>query len=184
MRERTTVGLLVLVMAGVLIMASGCAKKPAPEQETARPPVQEGMKTDQGVPAPDRGEAAPAPVSLAGREAEVDDFENEYIYFDFDRYTLSAEATAVLNRKVAFLKAHADLAVEVQGHCDERGTAEYNMALGDRRAKAARDYLVTMGIAASRLTSISYGEERPIDTAGSEDAWAKNRRAQFMVSNK
>jgi peptidoglycan-associated lipoprotein len=175
---------MVLVMACALLLATGCAKKPAPEQETARPPAQEGMKTDQVIPAPDRVEAAPAPVSLAGRESEVDDFENEYIYFDFNRYTLTPEATAVLNRKVAFLKAHADLAVEVQGHCDERGTAEYNMALGDRRAKAARDYLFTMGIGASRLTSISYGEERPIDTAGSEEAWAKNRRAQFVISNK
>jgi peptidoglycan-associated lipoprotein len=104
------------------------------------------------------------------------------IRYDFDQAKLSDEARALLEQHAAWLKRHGDTRVTVEGHCDERGTVEYNLALGDQRAKAARDYLVSLGIAAERLTAVSYGKERPLDPDHNEDAWAKNRRAHFRVT--
>ncbi|MEW6079699.1 MAG: peptidoglycan-associated lipoprotein Pal [Thermodesulfobacteriota bacterium] len=108
-------------------------------------------------------------------------FENEDVYFDFDRSDLTADARSVLERKAAWLRSNADESVTVEGHCDERGTAEYNIALGERRAKSAMEFLVDMGIESSRLDTVSYGEEKPVDTGHDEDAWAKNRRAHFVI---
>jgi len=96
--------------------------------------------------------------------------------------SISAEAIGALNELAAFLKANAGLKVSVEGHCDERGTNEYNLALGERRAKAAYDYLAAQGIDASRLSTVSYGEEKPADPGQNEEAWAKNRRDEFVLS--
>jgi peptidoglycan-associated lipoprotein len=108
-------------------------------------------------------------------------FENEDILFEFDSASLSAEAQEILRAKAAWLKANPGARVIIEGHCDERGTNEYNLALGDRRAFSAKSFLVDLGIADSRLTTISYGEEQPVDIGSSEDAWAKNRRAHFVI---
>jgi peptidoglycan-associated lipoprotein len=106
----------------------------------------------------------------------------EDIRFNYDEATLTDEARATLDRHVAWLRAHSDVHVRVEGHCDQRGTVEYNLALGDRRAQAAREYLVSKGIPADRLSSVSYGKERPLDTGSDEAAFARNRRAHFAVS--
>jgi peptidoglycan-associated lipoprotein len=105
--------------------------------------------------------------------------------FDFDKYNIRQDAAFVLQEKADYMKMkdNEKIKVEVQGHCDERGTNDYNMALGDRRAKAAQDYMVTLGVTADRMTTISYGEEKPLDLGHSEEAWAKNRRAQFVISS-
>lgn len=104
------------------------------------------------------------------------------IGFDFDSAALSAKARGILKTNAEWLKANPAAKVQVEGHCDERGTAEYNMALGAKRAQAAMDYLTTLGVAANRLSTISYGEEIPVCREHTEDCWAKNRRARFVAS--
>jgi peptidoglycan-associated lipoprotein len=104
------------------------------------------------------------------------------IHFEFDQYSLSDEAKGTLEKHATWLQAHRDAQVTVEGHCDERGTVEYNLALGERRAAAARDYLVSLGVDAARLRTSSFGKEKPLDPASGEAAWARNRRAHFAVS--
>jgi peptidoglycan-associated lipoprotein len=108
-------------------------------------------------------------------------FENEDILFEFDSASLSGEAQEILRAKAAWLRENPRARVVIEGHCDERGTNEYNLALGDRRAFSSKSFLVDLGITDSRLTTISYGEERPVDSDSTEDAWTKNRRAHFVI---
>ncbi|MBI5816250.1 MAG: peptidoglycan-associated lipoprotein Pal [Nitrospinae bacterium] len=104
------------------------------------------------------------------------------IHFEFDKSDLSAEDRELLKKNGEWMKSHAGVKVQIEGHCDERGTAEYNLALGERRATAAKNYLTSLGVEADRLYTISYGKELPIDPGHSEEAWAKNRRAHFLVT--
>jgi peptidoglycan-associated lipoprotein len=108
-------------------------------------------------------------------------FQSEDIYFDFDSSALSPMSQEVLQRKADWMNENMDATVIVEGHCDERGTAAYNLALGERRADAAKEFLVNLGVSADRVTTISYGEEKPVDPGQNEEAWAKNRRAHFVV---
>lgn len=118
-----------------------------------------------------RGESAGTPAGSPLRE----------IYFDFDRYDLSSDARATLRRAGDWLKRNAAARIEIEGHCDERGTNEYNLALGAKRAQAAKDYLVSLGVANGRLSTISYGEEIPVCRDNSETCWQKNRRDRFVT---
>ncbi len=102
-------------------------------------------------------------------------------FFDFDRYDLSADARAVLRANADWLKSNPSVRVEIEGHCDERGTSDYNLALGAKRAQAAREYLASLGIATDRLTTTSYGEEIPVCQESSEGCWRQNRRARFVI---
>lgn len=104
------------------------------------------------------------------------------VYFDYDQAALSDAARAILEKHALWMQTHRSAKVTVEGHCDERGTTDYNLALGEQRARAARDYLVNLGVAGERITTVSYGKERPLDPASHEAAWAKNRRAHFLVS--
>ncbi|HOD36737.1 MAG TPA: peptidoglycan-associated lipoprotein Pal [Syntrophales bacterium] len=106
----------------------------------------------------------------------------ENIYFGFDQYGLTEEARATLKRHAEWLRANRGYIMVIEGHCDERGTNEYNLALGQRRADAAKKYLVSLGVEARRLSTVSYGEEKPLDPGHDEAAWAKNRRAQFTAT--
>ena len=108
-------------------------------------------------------------------------FENEDVYFEFDRSSLTPAAQENLKSKAAYLEEHPDAKVVIEGHADERGTNEYNLALGDRRAESAKRFLASMGIDAGRMATISYGEERPVDPEHNEEAWAKNRRVHFVL---
>jgi len=101
------------------------------------------------------------------------------VYFDYDSAVLREDARKTLDENINWLKANPNVRVQIEGHCDERGTEEYNLALGERRANAAKQYLIKNGIDASRLFTISYGESRPVDPGHDEGAWSKNRRAQF-----
>jgi peptidoglycan-associated lipoprotein len=103
------------------------------------------------------------------------------IHFEFDKYDIRADDTKILDANATWLKTNSNMLVLVEGHCDERGTNEYNLALGERRAKAAMNYLVSQGVQASRITIISYGEERPVCAEKNDACWAKNRRAHFLV---
>jgi peptidoglycan-associated lipoprotein len=109
-------------------------------------------------------------------------FENEDVYFDYDAYVLSAPAKKTLDKKVEFLKRYPKVKVSIEGHCDERGTTEYNLALGERRANAALQYVIAAGVAKTNLGSVSYGKERPNATGHDEASWAKNRRAHFALT--
>jgi len=116
-----------------------------------------------------------------GEDQALSQFISEDIYFDFDSAQLLPQAQEILQRKAEWLRNHPGTRVIIEGHTDDRGTVEYNLALGDRRATAASDFLVELGISPDRVTPISYGEERPVDPANDEAAWAKNRRAQFVL---
>ncbi|MGE0171498.1 MAG: peptidoglycan-associated lipoprotein Pal [Oligoflexales bacterium] len=106
------------------------------------------------------------------------------VYFAFDDYTLNSDAQGQLNRLADFLKSSTSAIVQIEGHCDERGSIEYNLALGERRAQSVKNYLVQLGVDTGRLTTISYGEEKPVTDGHEEGAWSQNRRAEFAVSNR
>jgi peptidoglycan-associated lipoprotein len=114
-------------------------------------------------------------------QIDRDTFVNEDVQFEFDSATLSIEAQDILRTKAEWLRNNPRASVIIEGHCDERGTNEYNLALGDRRAFSSKSFLVDLGIDDSRLTTVSYGEERPLDPRADEDAWSKNRRAHFVI---
>jgi len=120
-------------------------------------------------------------AEYAQKMASEQSFQSQDVNFDFDSFELSSVAKTILKDKALWLEENANAHVLIEGHCDDRGTTEYNIALGERRAIAAQKYLINLGISESRLSTISYGEERPLDSAATEDAWAKNRRAHFVV---
>lgn len=171
-----THGALILCLA-LIFMVAGCAKKTAPvgALETQQPAA---SVAQQEAPA---FTPLAEEVKVEATQAELQQFEAEKIFFEYDKSDLRPEAREVLEKKADWLKRYSALAIRIEGHCDERGTTEYNLALGERRAKAAYDYLVSLGIEPSRLTIISYGEERPGDPGHNEAAWAKNRRDEFKV---
>jgi len=120
-----------------------------------------------------------------GIEGEV--FESKLlkdVRFDYDKYEIRREDEEILRENAAFLKKNPKMKIQIEGHCDERGTAEYNLALGERRANSTKKYLVSLGITSDRISTISYGEERPLDPRSNEEAWAKNRRAHIVVLSK
>ncbi len=114
--------------------------------------------------------------SDAGQAGEL-----KTVNFDFDKFALTAEAKTILQKNADWLKKNSKVKVQVEGHCDNRGTIEYNIALGEKRASTVKKYLVALGVKLDRLNTISYGEERPLDTADTEEAWAKSRRANFVI---
>ncbi len=182
---------LILVIAAFVFTAS-CAKKQiksepgiATEQQETGTQVISGKQDmeEQGTIEEQRlQERRLRQEAKARRErAEKEEFLNENIYFQFDKSTLLPQAKATLRQKAKWLMAHSSVSVIIEGHCDERGTGEYNMALGDRRARSAKSYLVNLGVGSHRMTTISYGEEKPIAFGHNEGSWAKNRRAQFVI---
>jgi peptidoglycan-associated lipoprotein len=139
------------------------------------------MDTPPADPAP-KVEEAPVEKPVAQKPVpEVSPIALSDAFFAFDSYSLSAEAKGILEADAREMKRVTDKSVTIEGHCDERGTKAYNLALGEKRANAARDYLVANGVNASRITTVSYGKERPFDPGHTEAAWAKNRRAHFVV---
>ncbi len=164
---------LALPLFAVLVLA-GCSKnKDVAEATPPPPPPVEAAP----APAPPPTSTEPAPTETA---PTVQD-QLKDVFFDYDAAALSSESQAALDGNGRLLLDNASVSVEVQGHCDERGTVEYNLSLGDRRAQSARDYLVRYGVPAARVTTVSYGEERPFSTGADEAAWAQNRRAHFVV---
>ena len=158
---------LLLVIPGLMFSVS-CQKKLV--DASPEPVAKEETKAE-----PEK-EAAPDAYKAPGVIMQED------IYFDFDRATLTPAAQDNLLRKAEWLRENSDVTVTIEGHCDARGTNEYNLALGDRRAESAKAFLVDLGIASSRVTTISYGEERPVCTQKDEECWAKNRRDNFVVN--
>lgn len=128
----------------------------------------------------ERSSIARAQVERSVKMAKTS-FLNDHAQFDFDKYNIRPDAADILRAKAIFMSQNPNMVVEIQGHCDERGTNDYNLALGDRRAHAAAKFMESLGISRDRMSTISYGEEQPLDAGHYEDAWAKNRRAQFQI---
>lgn len=162
--------LIVSIFYSLFSGLAGCVPKPKKKEikEAVKPPEE---------PAPS------VPVieepSLRGKEYQ-DVEELKTIYFDYDAATLKAEARTVLAQNAKWLNANPDAEIIIEGHCDERGTTDYNIALGDRRAKSVREYLMKLGIKGNRMATITYGEEKPSAFGHDEDSWSKNRRADML----
>jgi len=181
-----------IMLAMLLALGVSCAKKQvtmetqemaadesqqSAEDEAARREAEEARLQEQRArEARQRQEASS--MSEAARKAA---FEDEEIHFDFDKYVLTPQAMMVLDDKAAYLREHPEVRVLVEGHCDDRGSNEYNLALGDRRANSAKSYLVKSGVAESRITTISYGEEQPLCMQQNESCWYRNRRGHFSA---
>jgi peptidoglycan-associated lipoprotein len=166
MLKRLFLATLVLMMGIALVSQEGCSRKPkgAGEEMVG---AEKGRKVRRR---PGEDEYARRGVSPL-----------QTVYFDFDRADIGPEMRTVLQKNAEWLRRHPRVKMSIEGHCDERGTEEYNMALGQRRAEAVKSYLVSLGISSNRLSTISYGEERPEDPGHNEAAWAKNRKAEFSV---
>ncbi|MBI2986285.1 MAG: peptidoglycan-associated lipoprotein Pal [Deltaproteobacteria bacterium] len=178
MVDRLRVSLYGMMFFAFLAL-TGCPP-PATTKPEAPPPAPPQPTARESAPA---GRAAPSPSSLeaARRGTTPAPSPLNDIYFDFDKYDLKTEARGTLKANAGWLKANPAARVEIEGHCDERGTNEYNLALGAKRAQAAKDYLVTLGISKERLSTISYGEELPVCKEQNEGCWQKNRRARFVI---
>ena len=183
MRKRMWVCLALFLVVPALLFTVSCAQQTVKTEEE---PVVEEVEVKEEVVVEEK---APEPTTDASLEADErallaarNMFLTEYIYFAFDKYNLDDSAQEVLMRKADFLRENPDIYITIEGHADERGTNEYNLALGERRANSAKSFLVDMGIEAYRISTVSYGEERPLCTQSNEECWAKNRRGQFVIN--
>jgi len=163
------------------VMSEEEARRQAEEEARRREMEKQAAIQEETIRDESLSESASASEKREGTRVDRGMFENDDVQFEFDSAKLSMDAQDILRRKAEWLKENPRAKIIIEGHCDERGTNEYNLALGDRRAFSSKSFLVDLGIAASRLTTVSYGEERPIDSRADEDAWAKNRRAHFVI---
>jgi len=175
MTARTATRTATIVTVAAMIALAGCAKKkPA---ELPPPPGPAGPAGDQG--------AATGPVGtgiVPGSRADfLQQVGTDTVHFDTDHSDVDSEAQGILTAQAKWLVAHPNVRVTIEGHCDERGTREYNLALGDRRATAAKNFLASAGVSPDRMSTISYGKERPVAMGSDESAWAQNRRAVTVV---
>jgi peptidoglycan-associated lipoprotein len=172
--RKTPALLFVAAMTLAALFAAGCAKKAAeaPPTPPPAPPVVQPV-TPEPAPPPAPEPPVPVPAVTAGDFTDV--------FFDLDSYTLRDDAKVSLDNAAKLLRDHAEVNLTIEGHCDERGTVEYNQALGEKRSNAARDYLVNAGVSAVRVQTLSYGKERPFAEGHDESAWAQNRRAHFVL---
>ena len=183
--------LLTIATLMVAVTAGACAKKVAPVAKPMPPPTVGGSPPPPQPPQP-VDEPVPVPPEPIAEDAvgskSLDDLNRDSplkpVFFELDSADLNADAQSTLQANAGVLKQNGTLQITIEGHCDERGTAEYNLALGERRALAARDYLVSLGIGANRVRTVSYGKEFPFDPAHDEGAWSKNRRAHFVITAK
>ena len=161
--------LAILALMCVSLLSFGCASKKVagPDKDSWEEQERERLAKER---------------ELREKLARVAGELGSMVYFDLDRYDLKPEARQILTRKAEILKQYPEIKLVVEGRCDERGTAEYNLALGERRARAAADYLANLGVPAARLSIVSYGKERPQDPGHNEAAWSKNRRDEFKPS--
>jgi peptidoglycan-associated lipoprotein len=184
MSQRSRLSILVLVvLLAFLAPVAGCKKK-----EPVTEPEPQAAPAPTPAPTPPPAEPEPEPEFKPIPEEPVETMDEKLarvlgmlqtIHFAFDRSDLDDENRGILRANAEILKANPDLAIQIAGHCDERGTIEYNIALGERRANSVRDYLKSLGVDTSNLSIISYGEEKPKDPGHGEAAWAANRRAEF-----
>lgn len=208
MKKIISVTLALLIIS---LMLSGCCpfskkklptkEQPVSNQSVSQPQTQSepGHRTTEPASAklPDTGKATPEEVGVATKGGEIPPVKTEEptfvspsediksifqpIYFDFDKYNIKTSEYGKLKAIAEYLKNNPAVSILIEGHCDERGTDEYNLVLGEKRALSTRNFLVALGISPKRLYTISYGESRPADPGHNEEAWAKNRRAEFKI---
>jgi peptidoglycan-associated lipoprotein len=182
----------------LLVFAAGCTKKYTrvpdetagmPEEQKMEEPAQmkEEMVEEAAIPEEETiREEEITGTEMAGREMSAEEKAKEVfqdVLFDYDKYDIRPEARPILDSVASFLNDEKGLSIAIEGHCDERGTNEYNLALGEKRAKAAKDYLVSLGISPDRISVVTYGEEKQLCTDHTEACWQLNRRAHFVVLN-
>ncbi len=193
MRRRLALSGLFILVTLLVLSAGACTKKTPPVARPIPPPPPTAVAPDK-PPAPAEPLKEPAMVPTAPIAEDkvgagtLDEINRNSplkpVFFGLDQTDISAEAQRILDANAEVLKKNATWVITIEGHCDERGTAEYNLALGERRAGAARAYLLSLGIAGDRMRTVSYGKEFPFDPAHTEEAWAKNRRGHFVVTQK
>jgi peptidoglycan-associated lipoprotein len=190
MRRKMVVLFPVFLVFMLTFFTASCAKKQIQKaDEGVRPVTSEPKQAEVAKPDGDYESRKRAEEEHLAKlreqeerlQKEIRAFESENIYFDFDKADLKPEAKAVLKKKAQWLLDNAQFSVRIEGHCDERGTNEYNLALGERRANTAKAYMIALGVSEKRLSSVTYGEERPADQGHNEKAWAKNRRDEFSL---
>jgi peptidoglycan-associated lipoprotein len=195
MRRQVVSGGAVVIL-GAALLVSGCSKKVEPVVSDAGATQDMSAKLrEEEEAARRRREAEIAERERRAREESMrrsaseqamnmarDEFMNRDVTFAYDSYTLSPEAKSILDKKATWMRDNTSVAVQIEGHCDERGTTAYNLALGERRATATKQYLAALGISGGRMSTISYGEEQPLDSGHNESSWAKNRRAHFVIT--
>jgi peptidoglycan-associated lipoprotein len=180
MQKNLGIKLAVLLMSLTLILTVSCQKKTvAVDDGTNSTARTEGNDS----PIVDQSNTVEEPLYSSTTEADDDSkiVLQGNIFFEYDKATLMPEARETLTINGKWLRLNSDVVITIEGHCDERGTNGYNLALGDRRAESVKTFLVDLGIDRSRLTTLSYGEERPLDRGNGESAWARNRRAHFLI---
>jgi peptidoglycan-associated lipoprotein len=185
MTKRTMTTVLAFLLAGTLGFVTACKKNPPTTAAGAKPPSEEPSKAPETrVPPPST--TTPGSVESTELPADVREINARgYLkdaFFDYDKADLRDDARTALAADAEWLKKNRTIQFLIEGHCDERGTSEYNLALGDRRANAAKEYLVSLGVDASRVRTVSYGKERPFCNQSTEDCWQQNRRAHFLVT--
>ncbi len=192
MSTKRTMARIPLVAVLLLGLAGACGKKPPPIARPTPPPPPASAPARPPTPPQPVAEPTvvpPEPVAedtMASRSLDELNRDSPFqpVFFEYDSAEVTTDGQGVLNNNAAILKRYASWVVTIEGHCDERGTAEYNLALGERRALAARNYLVSLGVSADRLRTVSYGKEFPFDPGHVELSWAKNRRAHFVITAK
>ncbi len=189
MSKKSLIITILILCIGLVMM--GCPKKsvvkeePSVKKEEAAKPEAERVAKEKETKAKEQFEKSLVAERTPGIQGEV--FESSLlkdIHFDFDKYDIRPGDAAILKEDAALLKKYPNVKIQIEGHCDERGTVEYNLALGERRANKAKDYLVSLGISTARISTISYGKERPLDPGHNDEAWAKNRRAHTIITAK
>lgn len=188
---------VIVFLAAVLL--AGCGRQagsvsPDPAADMAPPAEETGGMDDEGamseadilaeraIMAEEQAHQAEILRQAEMAQAAEAAFLNEDVHFAFDSFFLDTEAERILEQKATWLQDNADVSVQIEGHCDERGTSAYNLALGERRANAVQQYLTVIGVDPGRLSTISYGEEQPLDPGHDEAAWSRNRRAHFVIT--
>jgi peptidoglycan-associated lipoprotein len=192
MRQQHRITRATILVVALALMASACAKKTVPVAKPAPPPTGAGTGTPPpGPPQPVAEPTVVPPMPMpedAISSKSLDDLNRDSpltpVFFQLDSSDIDATGQTSLQQNAGVLKQYPTWQITIEGHADERGSAEYNLALGERRALAARDYLVSLGIAATRVRTVSYGKEFPFDPARTEAAYAKNRRAHFVITAK
>lgn len=164
--------IILMLLATIAFMFFGCKPKVDPVVEQPQVAVADTTPVEPKKPV----EVIPDPVIIKAADFMV-------VYFDLDKYNLVAEAKTALENNAQVLKDNEAVMVKIEGHCDERGTVEYNLSLGEKRAQAAKDYMIDLGVSASRIDIVSFGKERPVNNGHDEAAWSQNRRAAFIVTS-
>lgn len=164
-----------------LLLLMGCSTTPTPKPQEVTVQPQRQAAVSRPAKATTSSSGSSLEAHIEGKSPASGPLKD--IYFDFDQYDLKTDARDTLKTHVEWLKDKPSAQVQIEGHCDERGTGEYNLALGAKRAQVAKDYLVTLGVSAGRITTISYGKELPVCTEHTEDCWQRNRHDRFVVKN-